>query len=157
MHCLAVTEMIWLDNLNDLSKNHIRIHQDPGFWLEEHYSDLDINQLKREMMGKLSVTCGEMHTLAAWRLISSLDWWYTTLTTISTSSTANGHPAPTLKPCMRHTSAFRGGYHQEEIMPLPKVYMDPIDHFLPSEEHAQAQGPPDKVSGGVGHASKNII
>jgi hypothetical protein len=44
------------------------------------------------------------------------------------------------------------GYHQKEIIPLPKVYMDPIDKNLPIEEPAQAEGPPEWVSGPEGIA-----
>jgi hypothetical protein len=43
---LVVAEIVWLDNMNDLSTNIIRIHQDPGFWLDKHYHDLDISRLK---------------------------------------------------------------------------------------------------------------
>jgi hypothetical protein len=42
------------------------------------------------------------------------------------------------------------GNHQEEIViHVPKVYMDPIDHILPSGE-ARDHGPPDWVSGPEG-------
>jgi hypothetical protein len=40
-------------------------------------------------------------------------------------------------------------YHQEAPIHVPKVYMDPIDQILPSED-ARDAGPPDWVSGPEG-------
>jgi hypothetical protein len=59
---LAVTEKIWLENLSDLSTNHIRMQEDPCFWLDYHYQDLDINRLNFDSEMRDDWTCSALLT-----------------------------------------------------------------------------------------------
>ena len=44
MMSLAMYE--WVEGLQQLSTNIVRMHQDPVFWLDPHYLNLDLNRLK---------------------------------------------------------------------------------------------------------------
>lgn len=43
---IATANQFWLWQLDKLSTNVTRMHQDPGLWLEQVYLELDINRLK---------------------------------------------------------------------------------------------------------------
>ena len=47
----VLAKNIWLGNMEELSTDHVRMHQDPTFWYEQHIMDLDINRLHNEMIG----------------------------------------------------------------------------------------------------------
>jgi hypothetical protein len=144
---LVLSENMWLDNLCDLSTNQIRMHQDPEFWLEQHYHDLDITRLKREMSGMAQrYMRGDATRMEAYIKLGSMVYNYNHGNDIFNRS----WPSRAIIEGMHE--AFFGlpdGDHQEETIQVPKVYMDPIDYILPSGE-ARDHGPPDWVSGPEG-------
>ena len=121
---LVLSENIWLDNddnLCDLSTNQIRMHQDPEFRLEQHYHDLDITRLKREMSGMAQrYMRGDATRMEAYIKLGSMVYNYNHGIDIF------NRPWPSRAIIEGMHEAFFGlpdGHHQEEIViHVPKLY-----------------------------------
>ena len=134
------------------------MHQDPGFWYDQHIFDLDINRLHSEMIGYVQKYIrGDVSRMETYIKFGGLTNDFHarkgifSRKTPSTSSIEAMHET-----CFNHPD----DYHQEELLPLPKVYTDPIGEFWSgsmdeqimrsSIMQARAQGPPDWESGPEG-------
>jgi hypothetical protein len=164
-----MTNHIWLTNLEQVSTNLPRLHQDPGFWLEQHQFDLDINRLKcLSIMQIKQYMRGDATRMDTYIKLGQLDREFNSETGMFYRKWPAHHEVEAMHEAFYNLPYGYHRYHEIDPLPHPDKYRDQIGEFWPPGLDEimlkqrimapRAQGPPDWVSApeGISYTCEDV-